>query len=427
MYKFNEELLQFIWRYKLLKPGQFVSTKGNIIKVVKPGELNLDAGPDFFNAQVEVSGITLVGNVEIHIRSSDWLKHDHQNNKNYDNIILHVVYEYDVEIAQNTTNNVEVLELKNLIEQKTLEAYSGLSLSTAKLPCQGQLQKVNDFKFVSWIERMTIERLEAKVKYHENLFSSFQQDYVQTFYTALLRSFGFKVNALPFELLAAHLPVTILLKHSDNLIQLEALLLGMAGFLEDQFEDKHMHLLQNEFSHLCYKYQLRPLQKEIFKFSKLRPANFPTVRLVQFAHLIHKKPQLITSPYIFASYDELRSVLEIEVQGYWMNRFKPDGAITKKKTDFGLASIESVIINTFAPFFFFYAKKTGKTEFRERSIELLNKCMPEENSKTKLFQSKKQLLDNAAGSQATINLYDNYCISKKCLQCGIGVALLNGK
>jgi hypothetical protein len=185
--------------------------------------------------------------------------------------------------------------------------------------------------------------------------------------------------------------------------------------------------LQNEFSHLCYKYQFTPLQKEIFKFSKLRPANFPTVRLMQFANLIHKHPQVVTSPYLFSSYKELESVLEIEVQGYWMNRFKPDGAVSKRKTDFGKASIESIIINTFAPFFFFYSKKTGKMEFRERSIELLNKCMPEENAKTKLFDSKKQLLDNAAGSQAVINLYDNYCTAKKCLQCGVGVALLNGK
>ena len=427
MYKFNEDLLQFIWRYKLLKPGPYISANGHPIKVIKPGELNLNAGPDFFNAQVEVNGITLAGNVEIHIRSSDWLKHNHQSNKEYDNIILHVVYEHDVAVAQNTINNVEVLELKHLVEQKTLEAYSGLTLSTAKLPCKGQLAKVSDFKFVSWMERMTIERLEVKVTRFEELFSSFNQDYTQTFYTTLLRNFGFKVNAFPFELLAVHLPATILFKHSDNLIQLEALLLGMAGFLEDQFEDKHMHLLQNEFSHLCYKYKLKPLLKEIFKFSKLRPANFPTVRLIQFANLIHTKPQLITSPYLFSGYDELTEMMEIEVKGYWANRFKSDGAVTTKHNSFGMASVENILINTFAPFFFFYSKKTGKTEFRDHSIELLNKCKPEENIKTKLFLAKKHLLDNAAGSQAVINLYDSHCTAKKCLQCGIGVALLNEK
>ena len=424
MLKFNEDLLQFLWQYKILKPLPFITTSGKEITIIKNGELNKDSGPDFFNAQIRIGDVVLVGNIEIHLKTTDWLKHKHQQDKNYDNIILHVVYEHDVDLFQNTNNNVEVLELKNLISESTINAYTQLNTAKTKIPCHDQLASVNDLKFISWLERMTIERLEGKVKLIEEYFRSVSGDYTQTFYFLLLRNFGFKVNSLPFELLAKNLPLTILLKHSDNLLQLEALLLGTSGLLENQFEDKYIQQLQNEFDYLKNKYRIIPLSKEIFKFSKLRPANFPTIRLAQFARLLNAKPGLFMAPYDFSNYEEIVLAHKINLEGYWKNHYNMDGNVTSKDLTLGLTSIENLIINTFAPFYFFYSKRTGKEEMGDLAIELLNKCDFEQNTKTKLFSEKKTVLSSAADSQATINLYDNYCKKKACLTCGVATFLL---
>jgi hypothetical protein len=424
MLKFNEDLLQFLWQYKILKPLPFITTSGKEISVLKNGELNKDSGPDFFNAQVKIDNVVLVGNIEVHLKTSDWLKHKHEQDKNYDNIILHVVYEHDVDLLQNISNNVEVLELKNLIAESTLVSYNELNTAKTKIPCHDQLGSVNDLKFISWLERMTIERLEGKVNVIEDYFRSVNGDYTQTFYFLLLRNFGFKVNSLPFELLAKNLPITILLKHSDNLLQLEALLLGTSGLLEDQFEDKYIQQLQNEFDYLKNKYRIIPLNKAIFKFSKLRPANFPTIRLAQFAKLINTNPDLFFAPHNFSSYDEIVLAHKINLDGYWKNHYNIDGNVTSKDLTLGLTSVENLIINTFAPFYFFYSKKTGKQELGDLAIELLNKCDFEQNAKTKLFSEKKTVLKSAADSQAAINLFDNYCNKKACLQCGVATFLL---
>jgi hypothetical protein len=424
MLKFNEDLLQFLWQYKILKPAPLITTSGKEITVIKNGELNKDSGPDFFNAQIRLGEVVLVGNIEIHLKTSDWLKHKHEQDKNYDNIILHVVYEHDIDLLQNVSNNVEVLELKNLISESTINSYTQLNTAKTKIPCHDQLACVNDLKFISWLERMTIERLEGKVSLIENYFKSVNGDYTQTFYFLLLRNFGFKVNSLPFELLAKNLPVTILLKHSDNLLQLEALLLGASGLLDNQFEDKYILQLQNEFDYLKNKYKIIPLSKEIFKFSKLRPANFPTIRLAQFARLLNSKPGLFIAPYNFSNYEEIVLGLKINLEGYWKNHYSIDGNVTAKDLTLGLSSIENLIINTFAPFYFFYSKRTGKEEMGDLAIELLNKCDFEQNAKTKLFAEKKTVLKTAADSQAAINLFDNYCRKKACLKCGVATFLL---
>jgi hypothetical protein len=425
MLSFNEDLLQFIWQYKLLKPLPLISsTTHKIITVLKFGELNKDSGPDFFNALVKIDDITLVGNIELHLKTSDWLKHNHQNDKSYDTIILHVVYEHDVEIPQNTANNVEVLELKNLIDEKTILNYKSLINSKSKLPCNNQLKFINELQFGIWLQRMAIERLEVKMNKIENLFTQFNGDYSQTFYTLLLSNFGFKVNSLPFELLAKQLPISILLKHADNLMQLEALLLGCSGLLNQQFEDKYIHNLQNEFDYLKTKYNLISLNKSIFKFNKMRPANFPTLRLAQFALLINQHKEFLLYPQNYSSYNQILSNLKLEPTNYFKNHYKPDGNEISKSIVFGNLAKENIIINTLAPFFFFFSKKQLQPHYSDLALDLLSQCGFEKNQKTKLFLLKKSILKNAADSQGIINLYDNYCTKKQCLKCGIGTTIL---
>jgi len=421
---FKEDLLQYIWQHKLLNPAPLISNNGKQIFILSPGELNKDSGPDFFNSKIKIEDLILVGNIEVHIKTSDWLKHNHQNDKNYNNIILHVVYENDILLSQNKNNNVEVLEIKNLIPQNLIAQYHNIITTKQTLACANQLQDVSDVKFTLWIDRMFTERLEYKTKNIEQLFENYKGDYLQTFYTVLLRNFGFKVNALPFELLAKQLPIKILLKHANNLLQLEALLLGSSGLLEQQLSHKYIIQLQNEFEFLKNKYQIVPLQKELFKFSRLRPANFATLRLAQFAKLIFTCPELFNAPHTFNSYDKILNALSIKMEDYWKNHYHVKGNEVEKEIQLGESSISNIITNTFANFFFFYFKKTAITEFESIPHQLLEKCAFENNVKTKLYLKKKALLKNAADSQALINLHDNYCSKRKCLSCGIASAIL---
>lgn len=427
MHNFKEDLLQFIWQHKLLKPLPLITQSGKEIQVLKPGDLNKDSGPDFFNARIKINDIILAGNIEVHIKTGDWLLHNHQQDKTYDNLILHVVYQDNKELKQNIDNNVEVLEIKNLIPDGIIDAYGSLLTSKKTLACDAQLAGVENIKFSAWLQRMLIERLEYKVKWIEELFESYEGNYSQVFYSVLLRNFGFKVNAAPFELLARQLPLNILLKHSDSLLQLESLLLGTAGFLEEQYTDKYILSLQNEFEYLKNKYKITPLKKELFKFSKLRPANFPTLRLSQMALLFHTHPNLFQSPQSFDSYEKIVACFKLTPQGYWKNHYHLDGNKTDHDLVMGKDSIINIMINTFAPFFFFYSKKTGLSQFESIPFSLLEKCGFEKNAKTKLYSPKKEILKNAGDSQALINLHDNYCTRRKCLNCGIAAAILNPK
>jgi hypothetical protein len=425
MLRISEDLLQFIWKHRLLLPGPLRSVSGIDLDILKVGDHNQNSGPDFFNAKIKVGEIVLAGNVEVHIRTSDWLKHGHQGDRSYDNIILHVVYEHDQLLSQNTKNNVEVLELKDFIADQTLFRYHELFASAGKLPCAGQISRLDHKEIAGWLGKMTAERLEFKRKKIESLLGLYNGDYVMVFYTLLMRNFGFKVNSEPFELLAKSISIQTLLKSSDNLLQLEAMLLGMAGFLNEQYNDQYPRKLQNEFEYLRKKYSLVPLPREIFKFSRMRPANFPTLRLVQLASLIHYEPAVFSSPGYVSSFEEILSLLCRPLQGYWKDHYLPDGILTEHPNSFGRDSAENVIINTFAPFFYDYGIRRMNSQVHQKALELLSRCNFEDNQKTRLF-SRAGLARNSADSQGLINLYDHYCACRRCLSCGVAAVLLKG-
>ena len=424
MLKISEELLQFIWQHRLIKPGPLLSSRGNQITVIHQGILNRDSGPDFFNGQIEVQGLKLSGNIELHLKTSDWNKHRHQHDPAYDKIILHVVLHHDVDLAQNTDNGVEIVELASYIPREVLEVYQGLVSNKNNLPCGSSLENVSDLTFISWTERMSAERLQQKTDKIEQLLLLCHGDYTQLMYFLLLSNFGFKVNALPFEMLARLLPAQLLLRHSNNLPQLEALLLGCAGMLDEQLENSYLRSLQNEFVFLQKKYGLHPMKKELFKFSKMRPANFPALRLAQFAALIHKEPTILTAPLSFVSTEQIIKIIVAEPGSYWKNHYQTSGSVSGRELCLGRSSAEIIIINTFVPFYFYYGHKFAKEEYRKLALDLLEECRAEDNKKTRLFAAKKGKLKSATSSQGLIHLYDSYCEQKRCLECGIGVAIL---
>ena len=421
----QEDILQFIWQHRLLKPVNMSTAGAKQVKIVSPGTLNRDAGPDFFNAQIIIDDVTLSGNVEIHVRTSDWTRHHHDTDPSYDRIILHAVFEHDGPIVQNEKHRVEVLELRNYIEEGIIERYQELAVAKQNIPCHPQLATADDVTFIAWIERLAVERLEQKVERVGSLIRDLNGDYTNAIYILLLQAFGFSVNSGAFEQLARRLPVHILLRHSNNLLQLEAMLLGMAGMLDEQLQGCHLHDLQNEFVFLERKYHLNPLRKELFKYSRMRPANFPALRLAQFAAMLHRQPRLITSPLSFSEKNELVRALRAEMSDYWKSHYDTGGASSHRVLQLGEAAAEGLVINVFAPFFFYTGKTFSKSEHCDTALSLLEQCAPEHNRKTDLFPGKSRLVKTARYSQGLIQLADHYCFRKQCLRCAIGASLIS--
>jgi hypothetical protein len=420
----NETLLHVIWKNKLLGQTRFKGSQSEDIEIVSVGEHNQDSGPDFFNSKVRINDILLAGNVELHVKTSDWLKHSHQNNKAYDNLILHVVYENDVELFQNQQFNVSVLELKNYLNPSLIHTYKSLESSRYSVPCGKAISSVPDILWKSWMDRMAISRLEQKTNYIEHLYLYCQQSYEDALYLLLCRNFGFKINHDAFEMLGKSLPYSVLKKYADNSIQVEALLFGVAGFLDELFEDSYPKKLQNEFEFLKHKHQLIPLKKEIWKFSKTRPSNFPTIRIAQLASLIVKQQSLY---HLLEQQPKLQSIedfFNVEINSYWREHYLFDKTSGHSHKHLGKTASHLIIINTIIPYLFFMSQHYSNEHFIDYALDLLAQLPPEVNSKTKEFSSLGIKTENALESQAQIHLFDHLCSNKACLKCHVGEFLL---
>lgn len=420
----NEALLHTIWKYRLLGKALFKGSKEEEIEIISIGEHNQDSGPDFFNSKIRINEILLAGNVEIHIRTSDWLKHNHQNDKSYDNLVLHVVYEHDRDLPQNEQFNVSVLELKNYINPELLEQYQQLQLSKQPIPCGKAIAHISDIKWKSWLDRLAVSRLEEKTAYIEHLFEYAKYSHEDALYLLLFRNFGFKINNDPFELLGKFLPYSILKKYADQPIQIEALLFGVAGLLDDLFEDKYPKQLQNEFEFLKHKHRLQIIKKEQWKFSKTRPVNFPTIRISQLADLISKQTSLYHLIEQKPDLKTIRKFFEVEPNSYWKTHYKFDVVSDETSKPLGDIALESIVINTIVPYLFFMSKHGAKNELIEHALDLLSQLPAEINKKTKEFTALGIKTESALESQAQLFLLDNFCSKKRCLHCQVGESLL---
>lgn len=418
----NEALFQFIWQYSLYNPFGLQTPEGEPVTVVHCGKLNRDAGPDFLEAKVKVGYTLLVGNVELHIKSSDWLKHGHQHDAAYQNLILHVVYDNDEpDVAENTP----VLVLKKHVSQSVITKYASLMQAPFQLPCANQHSQVRDITKEGWLSRLLAERWEMKLSDWNVLLENSAEDWRNLLYWRMAANFGFKTNAVPFLMLAQSLPLNIPAKHRESLMQIEALLFGQAGMLDDDFEDDYPRELQREYDYLKKKYKMKPIAKHLWKFLRMRPANFPTVRIAQFAALIHKSVHLFSQIIETHSVKELEPLLDITASGYWDTHFQFDAAQEKAAPkSLGKTSFENIIINTIAPIQFLYAAKQDTYLLQEKALQLLEAVPAEKNNITRLWEENGWKAGNAAQSQALLQLYNNYCSSKRCLECTIGLNIL---
>lgn len=414
----NEQFLYYIWENRLVS-NDLQTTDGETIGIVATGYRNTDSGPDFLEAKVQIGDKLWAGHVEIHVKTSDWNRHGHQNDKGYQNVILHVVYDNDTRV-----NSIPILELKGRFAETLFANYQRFVGSKSWIPCETSLSRVPPFTRLAWLDRMAVERLEAKANNIGKTLEANHFDWEDTLYKLLMRHIGLKVNNEAFETLACILPFKTLLKHADNLAQVEAMLFGCAGFLEGDFSEEHPRLLKREFGVMRAKFNLVPMPAERWKFMRMRPANFPTVRLAQMSQLIHRHGCLFAKVREAKSAEEAKALFDVEATGYWQTHWRPGTASEPKHKHLGRATADLLTINAVAPLLFCFGRLHKDEAICETAIRFLEDLEAEDNAIVRRFAECGAKPENALQSQALLHLHNMYCRRKRCLECRIGNVLM---
>lgn len=421
----TEEFLHYIWQYRLYSPNLFLQT-GEQVEVVNPGIHNRDSGPDFFNARIRIGETTWAGNIEIHVLSSDWRRHNHQQDMSYDNVILHVVWRDDDPVKRNNGSPIPTLELDGLYNEHAWKNYLSFMASKRWVPCETQISRIDPFIKNAWLDRVLVERLERKALQVELILGLTQNDWAQTFYRLLARNMGFKLNNQAFEMLAQSLPFPYLAKHANDLFQVEAMVFGQAGLLEKTFEDDYPRQLKKEYEFLKKKFDLTPIDAHLWRFMRLHPGNFPTLRLAQFASIIHHSSVIISQLFSSSDVNTYQKLFGAHASEYWNSHYSFDKPSSTKRKSLGLSSINLLIINLVAPMLVAYGRWKGDVTMVEKAVDLLMKLKPENNIYSRKWAAMGVTAENAATTQALIELKTQYCEKKKCLECSIGNVLLKG-
>lgn len=420
----TEELLVFLWRHRLYLPESLQLPDGRNIEVIHPGELNSNAGPDFFNTRIRIGNTIWAGNAEVHTNASDWVKHKHHTDSAYDNVILHIVDTMDAEITNSKGNMIPCIKLS--CNGSILAHYEYLKKSSSWVPCQKYIGKVDSFIISLWLNKLGIERLEQKSEDIAQLLLQTQNDWEEVFYRIMARSFGFHLNSQAFDALAKALPFKLLLKHSDNLLYLEALLFGQAGLLADPLPlDDYYRKLQKEYAFLATKYNLKPLAGHIWKFLRLRPVNFPTIRIAQFAALIHQCPHLFNTCKQLNQPEEFYQLFQIKASQYWDNHFLFGKFSRTHEKNLGKESVDILLLNSVIPVLFMYGNMHGMESLKNRALDLLEKIAPEKNSTMDNWKKLGITISNAYTTQSLLQLKTNYCEKHRCMECSVGNKILS--
>ncbi len=420
----KEKILHFIWKYKLYNKTELLCSDSNHVEVISPGVQNFDAGPDFFNAQIKIGNTLWAGNVEMHLKSSDWYRHNHNKDKAYNNVVLHVVIDNDKVTNNENGDKIPTVELK--LNPKIAKKYYELLESESKLSCNADIGSIEEFRLKIWFDNVLFERLKQKTEIIKLKLERNKNNWEESFYQILARNFGFNLNAEPFERLARSLPLKYIAKHHNNLLQIEALLYGQAGFLTDSANmgDKYYINLKREYTHLRKKFNLNPIEQHSWKFLRSRPSNFPTIRISQFASLIHKSTSLFSKIINASNATDIQKLFQSKASEYWSNHYTFNKISEKKEKRFGANSINNIIINTIVPFTFLFGNFKGDQKLKNKAITFLENLKAENNNITRLWNSEGIKITNAFLSQAIIQQTKNYCRKEKCLDCGIGAEIL---
>jgi len=415
----KEEFLHFIWKHKLYQHDSLFTNEGEPLQILHPGQHNTHAGPDFFDARIRIGETLWAGNIEIHPRASDWNKHGHQNDPAYRNTILHVVGVDDVPVFNDLGSKVPLLVITwpEWIENN----YETLIKSHDWIGCASMLYQVDPFRIKFFLNGVVVERLKQKIDAISNVLSGTKDDWGETFYCMLARNFGLRENALPFEMVARSLPQSLLARHHDSLFQIEALFFGQAGLLgEELFGDEYYLELRKEYRFLAVKYNLKPIAGHMWKFMRMHPGNFPTIRLAQFAAMVYQSRGLFTAVIEANNLMDLKQLFTVTASEYWDSHYNFNKPSVSRKKTFGVQIFNLVIINVVVPFYFLYGESQNKLLLKDRALEILGQMPAEINSAMKRWAVAGIVAANALESQALLQLQRNYCEPKRCLECTIG-------
>lgn len=423
----HESFLHYVWQFQYFNKQDLKSTENELIQIFNPGILNSHAGPDFSNARIGIDSVQWVGTIEIHIYSSDWMVHKHQDDGAYENVVLHVVWENDKPIKRKDGSWLPTLELKKRIEEDLILKYRKLINSPEEIPCAGLYSNVAAITRLSMIDKSVSIRLERKANDVLDIYKRTNNDWNETCYQVIGKNFGFKVNAEPFQQLTQSLPYRIILKHANSLYQMEALIFGQAGFLDGPNSHEYFIRLKREHELLGHKYGLmdRRLKKSQWRFLRLRPANFPTIRLAQLASLLFKQKNIFSNVLECSRYDDLVALLTIQQSSYWQHHYAFDSEEKTEVPSFGEMSINSVIINSVVPLFVAYGRMNDEQEWVDNAISILQHVPCEQNAIIRRWSNVNQSATSAFDSQGLIELYNSFCLKKRCLDCNIGSFIMN--
>ena len=415
----TERLLQYIWQFQYFNKTSLQTVEGETVEIVYQGSYNTNQGPDFFEAKLKIGNTLLIGNVELHCKTSEWNTHKHSADKNYANVIAHIVWENDCTLP----NNLPTIILQDRVSKILLEKYQKLLNTSSFIPCENSISTVPEITWLSWKERLLIERLEQKSTIVNEYLSKNNYHWEETFWWMIAKNFGIKVNSEAFEKIAQSIPITVLAKHKNQLHQIEALLFGQAGLLDKDFEEDYPILLRKEYQFYKSKYNLQSTNANLF-FLRMRPANFPTVRLAQLAMLIVHSVHLFSKIKEIEEVENVKKLLNVTANDYWHYHYNFDELSAYKIKNVGVQMINNLIINTVIPILFAYGHYTKEHHFKDKALRWLTQLTAEKNSRINGFLALQITIKNAFDSQALLQLKNEYCSKKRCLECAVGNKLL---
>ena len=419
----KEDFLHYLWQFKKFDFSNLKTTRGESITIANSGQYLQIAGPDFFNAQIIISNQKWAGNVEIHIKSSDWYLHQHELDNNYNNVILHVVWQHDSPVFRKDNSEIPVLELQHYVNQEEILKYKSLLTPKSWIFCEKQLQTVDTFIISNWQERLFFERLERKSLPIQQLLQETENDWEAVLFCMLAKNFGLNTNGETFFKVAKSIPFSIIRKEALEVMYLEALLFGQANLIPLQLEDTYPKELQSWYDYIALKYKLTKPETNLVQFFKHRPDNFPTIRIAQLSMLYHLHRNLFSKISELNSTKEMYQIFDISVSDYWKNHYNFDKSSPRKEKSLSKSFVDLLIINTIIPIQFAYAKSQGK-DISEKLIAIINTISPEKNAIIDKFQSFGIKSKSAFETQSLIQLKNDYCNAKRCLQCAIGLELI---
>ncbi|WP_297328758.1 DUF2851 family protein [uncultured Bacteroides sp.] len=420
-----EKLLHYVWKHKIFPLEMLRTTSGQPVEVIDPGLPNMNAGPDFFNAKLKIEGTLWVGNVEIHRQASDWFRHGHDRDKSYDTVILHVVGVSDCEVYR--TNGELIPQLLLPCPDTIRQRYNELKQTDIYPPCYSIFGILPQLTVHSWLSALQVERFEQKARIISKRLEQFNQHWEDVFFITLARNFGFGLNGDAFESWANHIPFRSVDKHRDNLFQVEAFFLGQAGLLEEETDDRDMYhqKLQKEFRYLQHKFDLpTPMSVDQWRFLRLRPGNFPHVRLAQLAYLYHKEQALFSRIMEAETLDAVKKILAGGTSLYWEEHFNFRKTSSRRTKRVGENALNLIVINTVIPFLYAYGLHKADEMLCERATCFLEALKAENNYVTRLWSGAGLPVYTAADSQALLQLQKEYCEKKDCLRCRFGFEYL---